>query len=97
LAEATKKDTEISPFYREVLGGSLPIEEGRLAGAGAVTKSFHAQWERYEIVDGIMYRKWWDEGENENSRQIVLPIQYREEAMRSAHTSISGGHHKKKG
>jgi len=35
LTEATKKDTEISPFYKELLEGSLPMEEGRLAGASA--------------------------------------------------------------
>jgi len=92
LTEATKKDAEISPFYGELLGGNLPMEEGRLAEASAVTKSFHAQWERYEIVDGIMYWRWWDCGENRKSRQIVLPIQHWEEAMRSAHASISGGH-----
>jgi len=63
LTGATEKDIEISLFYWEVLGGSLPMEEGRLAGASAITKSFHAQWERYEIMDGIMYRRWWDEGE----------------------------------
>jgi len=39
------------------------MEEGRLAGASPTTKSFHAQWERYEIVDDILYRRWWDEGE----------------------------------
>jgi len=92
LTGATEKDTEISPFYRKVLGGSLPMEERRLAGSSAITKSFHAQWERYEIGDGIMYRRWWDKGETGKSRQIVLPTQYREEAMRSAHASISGGH-----
>jgi len=41
---------------------------------------------------GIMYRKWWDEGETGKGRQIVLPVQYREEAMKSAHASIRGGH-----
>jgi len=42
LTKAIGKDTEISPFYREVMGGSLPMKEGKLAGASAITKSFHA-------------------------------------------------------
>jgi len=92
LIEVTKQDNKISPFYEEVLGNSLPMDESKLAGARAVTKSFHAQWERYDIVNGVMYRRWWDEEENGKRRQIVLPIQYREEAMRSAHASIRGGH-----
>jgi len=87
-----EKDTEISHFYKEVLGCSLPMDEGRLAGASPITKSFHAQWEIYEIVGGIMYRRWWEKGETVRSRQKVLPIQYQEEAMRSAHASVSGGH-----
>jgi len=27
LTGATEKDTEISPLYREVMGGSMPMEE----------------------------------------------------------------------
>jgi len=92
LTGATEKDAKIFPFYREVIEGNLPMDEGRLAEASPITKSFHAQWERYEIVDGILYRRWWDEYETGKSRQIVLPVQYQEEAMRSAHASISGGH-----
>jgi len=92
LTDAVAGDPEISGFYREVLKGTLPMEEGKLEGASAITKSFHAQWERYEVVDGIMYQRWWDEGETRRARQIVLLVQYREEAMRSAHASISGGH-----
>jgi len=61
LTGAITRDPEILVFYREVLKGTLPMEEGRLAGASAITKSFHAQWERYEVVDGVMYRRWWDE------------------------------------
>jgi len=51
LTEATKKDNEISPFFKELLRCNLPMEEGRLAGASAITKTFHAQWERYEVND----------------------------------------------
>jgi len=90
LTGATEKDTEISPFYGEVLEGGLLMEEERFAGASAITKSFHAQWERYKVVDGIMYRRWWDEGETGRGRQIVLPVQNRDEAIKSAHASISG-------
>jgi len=92
LTGATENDTEISPFYRELVEGSLPMEEGKLAGASAITKTFHAQWERYEVVDGIMYRSWWDEVETKKHRQVMLPQQYRDEAIKSAHASISGRH-----
>jgi len=51
LTWATEKDAEISPFYREVLVGGLPMEKGRLPGASTITKSFFAQWERYKIVE----------------------------------------------
>jgi len=58
LVGATKDDEELSFFYDELLEGSLPLSESRLAAASAVTKALHAQWERYEIVNGVMYRKW---------------------------------------
>jgi len=92
LTRATEKDTKISLFYKELLGGSLQMEEGRLARASAITKTFHAQLERSEITDGIMYRRWWDDEETEKGRQIVLHVQYRKEAMKSAHASNSGRH-----
>jgi len=40
LTEATKRDNEILPFFEEVLGNSLPMEESKLAGASAVPSPF---------------------------------------------------------
>jgi len=92
LIESTENDPEISVFYKKLMEGGLPIEEKELAGMSPVTKSLHAQWEKYSIREGVMYRNGWNDHEQEKKGQVVLQRRHREEAMMSAYTSLSGGH-----
>jgi len=92
IAVAYKKDAELSLFTGWLKGGLLPIDSNELTRHDPVTKSFYAQWERFKLKDGVMYRRYWEGREEEDTWQLVSPIVYREEIMQTAHASVTGGH-----
>jgi len=92
IAVANEKDNELSIFIRWLKGGLLPIDINDLTRYDPITKSLHAQWERLKLKDGVMHRRYWEGREEEDSWQLVSPIEYSEEIMRTAHASVTGGH-----
>jgi len=92
LAVPTEIDPEIAQFTAWLSARRLQIDGNKLAGYDPVTKGLHAQWERFSVREGVLYRRCWSNGDRADSWQVVLPVCYREEAMESAHQSVSGGH-----
>jgi len=92
LAAATEIDPEIAQFSAWMSAKRLPIDGNELAGYDPITKWLHAQWERFSVREGVLNRRYWGNGDRADSWQVVLPVCYREEAMESAHQSVSGGH-----
>jgi len=45
----------------------LPLDYNELAEFDSVSKSLHAQWERFKIREGVLYRQHWD-----NSSAVVV-------------------------
>jgi len=91
LAAATEIDPEIAQFSAWMSARKLPMDGNELAGYDPVTKGLQAQWERFSVREGVLYRRYWNNGDQADSWQVVLPVCYRE-AMESAHQSVSGGH-----
>jgi len=92
LAAATKIDPKIAQFSAWMSARRLRIDGIALAGYDPITKGLHAQWERFSVRKGVLFRRYWSNGDRADSWQVVLPVCYREEAMESAHQSVSGGH-----
>jgi len=57
-----------------------------------MTKSLYAQWERFNIKEGVIYRRYWEGRGEDDTWQLVPLIEYREEIMQTAHGSVTGGH-----
>jgi len=92
IAAANEKDPELSIFAGWLRESLLPLGKDELARHDPITKSLHAQWERFKITEGVIYRRFW-EGRRENDTwQMVSPVEYREEIMQTAHASVTGGH-----
>jgi len=92
IDEASEKDTELSLFISWLKNELLPVDSNELALHDPITKSLHAQRERFKLKDGVMYRKYWEGREEEDTWQMVPPVEYREEIMRTAHVSVTEGH-----
>jgi len=92
IATATEGDLELSLFAGWLKGNLLPVNSDELAHCDPIAKSLHGQWERFKLKDGVIYRRYWEGPEEEDTWQLVAPIAYREEIMRTAHSSVTGGH-----
>jgi len=92
MAEATRTDPELAMFAAWFSERRFPLDCNQLAEFDSVSKSLHAQWERFSLREGMLYRQHWDNSGNKDMWQIVVPVRYRQEAMYSAHQSVSGGH-----
>jgi len=92
IAEATEKDVELATFVNWLKDGLLPVASNDLARHDPATTSLHAQWERFKLTDGVLYRKYWSNNKKGDSWQLVAPVVYRKEVIRNAHASVTGGH-----
>jgi len=92
IAESTQTDAELATFVKWWKEGVLPIASKDLARYDPATKSLHAQWERFKVTDGVLYRQYWLNQKEGDSWQLVAPVAYRKEVMRTAHASVTGGH-----
>jgi len=63
IAEATEKDVELATFVKWLRDGLLRD----LARHDPATKSLHAQWERFKVTEGILYRKFWSNNQEGKS------------------------------
>jgi len=52
----------------------------------------HAQWEHFELTEGILYRKFWLNNQDGESWQLVSLVANRKEIMKTAYASVTGGH-----
>jgi len=92
IAEAVAEDNELSTFGGWVRDGLLPLNSNDLTRYDPVLKALHAQWERFKVSDGILYRKYWTNDKEGDIWQLVAPVGYRNEIMSTAHASVTGGH-----
>jgi len=92
MSEATERHPELSLFAKWLSKGRLPIDSDELTQHDPVTKSLHAQWERFKSKEGVLYRKYWENSKETEGWQLVPPVKYRLEIINTAHSSVSGGH-----
>jgi len=76
IAESVAEDAELSTFSRWVTDGMFPLNSSDLTRHDLVIKTLHAQWERYKVNDGILYRKFWTNDREGDTWQLVAPAGY---------------------
>jgi len=89
IAEAIAKDAELSTFSRWVKDRMLMLSSNDLTRHDPAIKTLHAQWERFKVTDGILYRKFWTNDKEGDNWQLVAPAGYRKEIMSTAHASVT--------
>jgi len=55
-------------------------------------KALWHEWNRLEIVDGVLHRRWTAIDESPDVMQIVMPKSHRPDCIVMAHTGMTGGH-----
>jgi len=92
IAAASEKYPELSLFAGWLKEGLLPLTNDEFARHDPITKSLHAQWERFNVKEGVIYCRYWEARGENDTWQILSPVEYREEIMQAAHASVTGGH-----
>jgi len=92
IAPATAEYQELSLFAGWLKEGLLPLNLDELTPYDPITKSLHAQWERFNLREGVIYRRYWKGREENYTWQMLTPVEYREDIMQTAHASVTGGH-----
>jgi len=70
IAAATEKDQELSLFAGWLKESLLPLSSDELAQYDPITKSLHAQWERFNLKEGVIYRRYWEGREEDDTWQL---------------------------
>jgi len=60
IAAASANDPELSVFANWRKEGLLPLDSDELALHDPISKSLHAQWERFNVRGGVIYRLYWE-------------------------------------
>lgn len=68
-----------------------PIWE-EISHLGSGSNYYWSQWERLNIIDGVLYREWHDTEGDFVKLQLVSPEAWRKDVMNLLHVNICAGH-----
>ena len=92
LIEAQEADAEIK-FILDLLKAHQDRPQWRTVELQSnAVKSLWYEWNRLVFRNGVLCRKWTDEGGRPDVWQIVLPQCYRMEFVATVHAGMTGGH-----
>ena len=66
--------------------------EAVVAGHGKTVRSLWSQWDRLELADGLLYRRWEEGTSCLVTRQLVVPQALVPEVLAALHDGVGGGH-----
>jgi len=91
FGEAQKSDQDVAIVMSWVESKTRPPWE-EVARYGVLVKSLWSQWDQLEIKNSILCRKWESHDGGEIHSQAIVPRDKKNDILRMAHDSRSGGH-----
>ena len=91
LRQAQRDDPQLAEVIRWKEAGERP-EWKDVAHQDREVKSYWSQWDRLDLVDGVLRRLWIVEMTGEEVWQLVVPSTLRHEALESLHDGQCAGH-----
>jgi len=92
LKIAQQNDKEIGCIVRWLTENEKKQSWNQIAMKSVTTKTLWHMWPRLTVRDGILKRKVENASGKDEIWQIVLPANHRDEFLRLAHSSMTGGH-----
>ena len=93
MAERQLKDAEIGTFVSLRLTQEQPPEKAEIQSESEFTKQLVSNWDRFEIHNGLVYRRHYDTPKGEGDYlQLLLPRADMPETLRLCHEGVVGGH-----
>jgi transposase InsO family protein len=97
LEKFQEADSDIRPLLLLKRENSKKPNWNTLAGYSAATKSYAADWDRLELANGVLYRRWESRDGTIVRRQLLVPRSLRDEfceKVHGAHLTPHMGRHK---
>ena len=98
--ESTAKDLRESQLRDKTIGQVIRWKESRdkrpewneVSPGDAVIKRYWTQWDRLQMREGVLYRKWESEKGDRITWQLVLPKELRQDMTQRLHSDPTSGH-----
>ena len=93
--EELKQSQEADPILKTViqwLNSATKPKWQDISHLDKTHKAYWAQWDRFTIVNGILYRKWINTTTSDHLLQYVLPSCFRNEVLKALHDDPLAGH-----
>jgi len=93
LVERQLLDKEVGVFTSLRLKSDLPPRKAEVQLESELTKKLVSQWSRFEVHDGLVYRRYSDTPRGEGDYlQLLFPRVDIPDAIRQCHAGVTGGH-----
>ncbi|CAG2254318.1 unnamed protein product [Mytilus edulis] len=92
VLEAQRADSELEFVIAMLKSHVEKPPFSHVSGQSSVIKAYWNMWEQLELVDDVLYRKWFRLETDEISRLVMAPKELRQKILTLAHDDVSGGH-----
>lgn len=92
VAMEQQKDLDIGPILRMKQCQDDQPSIDQLLLEPEPVKKYWSQWDRLLVRNGLLYRRCYEKGRQQNILQLILPASLKEEAIRRCHSGMVGGH-----
>lgn len=92
LRLAQQTDQDIGPVYTFRKNDENEPDAESLSHFSADVKTYMAHWPVLELKEDLLYRRWKLKSQPQEILQLLLPLEYRQEALQQMHSGFTGGH-----
>jgi len=92
MITAQIQDPDIGPVYNLIKEGKIKPQWEEVSDWSRDSKILLVDWDRLQLHEGMLYRKWVDNHGKVEWCQLTLPRTYREVIMKQIHDGTTGGH-----
>ena len=92
IRQAQLADASIAPVMSAKEGTGVKPSWVEASPRSAAAKVYWAQWDRLEVREGILCRRWESHDGKTISWQVILPSEFRKEIIGELHGGVAGGH-----
>jgi hypothetical protein len=91
MAQEQEDDKDIGPVREALLANKKPTKN-EAASWSRASRRYLQDWDRLELLDRVVWRKWFDEKGNVTGLQFLTPRTLRGEVLNYAHDHRLAGH-----
>lgn len=92
LAELTENDPELQYIVRMLKEHLERPSPNAISAYDSSTRAYWCQWNRLQLKDGCLYRRFWLGEDKPDLWQLIPPIEYRKVLLELCHSSLGSGH-----